>query len=611
MSLFKKRTGFVVAVMLAGFLITPLRAFAGPVLNFSDLDSGPSSGNSDGIGSGAIVTIWGNNLGSTQGASTVSVGGVPAAAVYYWKNADGTLPSGPADLYTSHQMQEIAFAVPATAPNGATSITVTVGGVASNSLPFTVRAGNIRFVKSGGSDSNAGTWSSPWATIGNSSFTGALDGTHAQPGDVVYSVGVGSTNGVRVGALSSVTGTATNPVALVTYPNTTVLATGLGGAGDGGVVSNWYPSNRSNQYITLSKLSILANGSTGNCNVDYVNGIMNGAYWKDVGIAITGPTVYGGYGGAIAGNGSGGAHLDGIRVLGAYIHNYGQVVPGWTYSDDSSTWTSPASSCYYAPYSGGSARSSVDRFQHLFYISNRTNSPMVGHEIAWGHYLNNPILHGLHIYDLSPATGGYSTPVMVHHNLIHNQGGHALDFTFPYASELDAWDNVSVTDPGVAYAGPAVEISGNQISKIYNNTFYNQNLPSQDMTASTSFVNNIWFDAHGVSYWNSNGPTSYNHNLFYSSYSSPPSLPSWYSTSNGDKNANPLFTNASGNDFSLASSSPASTAGTSSVLTVAPTDFLNQPRQSNAVSIGAFGISGNSGVTGLSAPPDATGSGHL
>jgi hypothetical protein len=65
-----------------------------PRLNFSDLISGPSTGLGDGLGSGVIVTVWGQHLGSSQGSSEVvftdSAGNELAAAhVYYWTNADG------------------------------------------------------------------------------------------------------------------------------------------------------------------------------------------------------------------------------------------------------------------------------------------------------------------------------------------------------------------------------------------------------------------------------------------------------------------------------------------------------------------------------------------
>ena len=130
-----------------------------PILNFSDLINGPKSGLGDGLGEGAIVTIWGNNLGSSQGTSKVyfkdSNNSIHEAAhVYYWKNADGQLPGGPSDLYTSHKMQEIAFSIPSAVADGAGKIYVEVEGVNSTELDFYARSdGIIRFVKAGGVDS--------------------------------------------------------------------------------------------------------------------------------------------------------------------------------------------------------------------------------------------------------------------------------------------------------------------------------------------------------------------------------------------------------------------------------------------------------------------------
>ena len=191
---------FLLLGIIGGILMITQKAFAGqPALNFSDIDSGPKIGNTDGAGGltssqhGAIVTVWGNYLGSSQGSSKIYVGGVEAAHVYYWKDADGTLPGGPADLKTYHRMQEIAFSVPAGASDGANMIRVNVGGVDSNTLPFTVRNGNIRFIKSGGSNSNEGTWSGPWGVLGAAGGQGVFDGSSVTLGQIALRSGrVGS-----------------------------------------------------------------------------------------------------------------------------------------------------------------------------------------------------------------------------------------------------------------------------------------------------------------------------------------------------------------------------------------------------------------------------------
>ena len=636
MSFVKKRINIALVIMLAGFLLTPLRAFAGPTLNFSDIDSGPSTGNTDGVGSGAIVTVWGNNLGATQGTSTISVGGVRATAVYYWKNADGTLPGGPSDLSTYHKMQEIAFAIPASAASGANTISVTVNGATSNTIPFTVRPGNIKFIKSGGNDGNSGTWSSPLASFAyfNGTYQTGSSG-HIAAGDIVYAVGVNSTSGLKIGGNYPALGTAINPIAIIAYPNSSVKISGSDGVtGDTAVIDNYYYSenSRSSQYVNLSKLSVTASNPTcaSTPGPDPVNGIIPTTGNRIVGVEITGPTVYAGYGGAItcsaAGSTTGGSACGGGKYYGLYIHNFGYS-NGYSYSDNPNTWTSPPytgtnGACFGADQNGHSSVNSVDRFQHLFYISNRSGSAIPAYEIGWNNLSNNPILHGIHIYDAG-IMGGWTGSFLVHHNAIINQRGGAIDVSYGLAGQaynntpLKIYSNLIVNNQASTTGGLAFRMQNASYApvSIYNNTISGYSLASYFEDYSDDVKNNIFVNTwgQGVSYINSVGePSSHSNNLFYSSGGATPSLPSFFSTSEGDLNSNPLFTNASGNDFTITSTSPAYNAGTSSVLATAPTDFFNQPMLSGAVSIGAFGITGNVvGPVAPAAPLNATGSGHL
>jgi len=201
---------FIPSILFLGF--SSYAQAVTPVLNFSDINSGPKIGNTDGVGSGAIVTVWGNNLGSSQGTSKIYVGDVEATTIYYWKNADGNLPGGPADLDTYHKMQEIAFAIPSGAVNGSSPIKVKVDGVDSNTIPFTVRSGNIKFVKLDGNDgSGDGSWNNAYRTLQN-----VFDGDNGKlsPGDIVYSVGVNSVSGISVGRYATIKGTEENPISL-------------------------------------------------------------------------------------------------------------------------------------------------------------------------------------------------------------------------------------------------------------------------------------------------------------------------------------------------------------------------------------------------------------
>ncbi len=599
----KYRIAIIVFVLFLVFPLVASTAVAAPVLNFSDIVSGPATGNTDGVGSGAIVTIWGQNLGSTQSTSTVYVGSVQATAIYYWQNANATLPGGPSDLYTYHKMQEIAFAVPATAVNGANTISVKVGGVTSNTLPFTVQSGNIRFVKSGGSNStSSGSWSAPFATLQGAMTGGGI----VVPGDIIYSVGVGSTSVVSVGHTASMqpNSSSTNPIALVTYPNTTALIAVTPGGGDGldAAVECWYPSNRNNQYITLSKLTITCDGSQGNCNTDTGIGISPFQGWRAVGCAITGPTVYSGSEGAVGASGAGSNIIGPSWWLGLYIHNYGVVVSGWHWNDDTSTWT--ANPCSVTVPSG---ETSINAYQHLFYVSLRSNTlpNQPGYEIGWCNLINNPIMHGIHLYDIGGYTTTFTTPLLIHNNFIWNQGGHAIDISLPYACTVMLYNNIVGVDSSNIYAGQVIgAYGGSSTNYFYNNTFYGYNVSSLNdgniMSSGTNyFINDILVDTKGNPYFEtSDTPNTQNNDVFYSTYSSPPSLPGWYSTGDSGKNANPLFNNAGSYDFSLQSGSPALAAGANLTATY-PLDFYGNTRPVPQ-SIGAAELTG--GGTSLTAP---------
>ncbi len=195
----------------------------GPALFFSDLVVAPKHGNTDtslgqraGEG-GAIVTVWGKNLGDEVGDSIVTVGGVPAT-VYTW----GPSTQG-ADLHTRMGLQAIALQIPGDAPTGATTIEVTVGGTPSNALPITTRDdGGIYFVAPDGDDGGDGSWSAPWAT-----FDRVID--TIGPGDVVYFLdGFVDTSGQdSTGFFGLATsGTREAPQAIVAYPGATVTVGG-------------------------------------------------------------------------------------------------------------------------------------------------------------------------------------------------------------------------------------------------------------------------------------------------------------------------------------------------------------------------------------------------
>ncbi len=560
---------FIMVLALAVIpVLTPTFAIAYPTLYFSDIDSGPKTGNTDGAGGlaqsqhGAIVTIWGHNLGSSQGTSKVYVGGLEAANVYYWKDADGQLPGGPSDLKTYHKMQEIAFSIPAAATDGLNTIKVIVGGVESNTIPFTVRAGNIYFVASSGNDSTGkGTYVSPWLTLENV-FAGGNGKIAA--GDIVYSVGVGTTKSLQVGQTSVLVGTSANPISLIAYPNSAVAISNTNAPLNVTAVRNYnhYPSTPYlSSYINFSKLSVTTVQS----------GFSGFQGMRVVGCEGTGPTyTTGGGSGFIGGGVANGSslHLSDGKMYGLYIHNYGAV-------------------------------GNTDTMQHLFYISNRSGSPIPGYEIAWGHFTDNPIYQGLHVYDQG-VCGDWSTPIRLHHNVIVNQRGNAININTGCTpvltmAQIEIHDNIIVIDPSHSTSVAAIRYDADGTrAKIYNNTVYGYNSTNTFGHGTIEFVNNLIVDRKAIAFFD-NAPSSQSNNLFHSISATPPPAPSW---AIGAIMADPLFSNPSQGDFWLKPGSPALDMGSEIVIPTAPIDFFGYPRQKSSVSIGSMKSKPND-VTGV------------
>lgn len=374
----------------------------GPFLAFSDLISGPATGLGDNEGSGVIVTVWGQNLGSTQGNSQIyytDAKGVKrkAAKVYYWKNADGKLPSGPANLYTPMKMQEIAFSIPDSA-SGSGDISVQVNGVSSNTLPFTVRPGNIYFVKSNGSDSSGnGSWKSPWATIGKADST-------APAGSTIYVLGVdtGSDSSAR-GIYwndASASSTLSAQYAIIAYPGYHPTVTAQRAV-----------ENYKTQGLVVSKLDLYASNYTSvdsygqptGTPIDHIGmtfGIQTSKNGREVANRVG--DIPGGCAseeqGAITGNARGGDdRVSNAKILGNEIHDYG---------------------C-----------NGTSKFHHTTYMSVRSGTGLVVQpwEFAYNYLHGNKAKFGIHNYDEGTDCGDISGPIKIINNVIVDQAGAGID----------------------------------------------------------------------------------------------------------------------------------------------------------------------------------------
>ena len=547
---------------------------ASPALNFSDLVSGPNTGNSDtslgqntGEG-GAIITVWGTGLGASQGTSKVAVNGAEAPHVYYW--GDAKEPYSPSDLTKYHKMQVVIFQVSQQAKEGAGNITVTVGGKTSNPLPFTVRPGHIFFVKTTGDDKTGdGSWSKPWATLPKAaSAKGAM-----AAGDITYVCDgvrqdkeVGSKTTLNLSVIGG--GTSNNPLAIVAFPGATVS---IGSSnvffGIRSIVSA--SKNYPGTYWTLAKLHMTG----GSVAVGMETG------WRMAGNYITVPTGDGPTGGVNAGGNN-------LFFMGNELTKVG--APG------------------------------CSKLYHPLYISTprATSGPRLpeeaNREIGWNYFHDNNANRAINIYSEGASTA-YMSGHKVHDNFIINQVGGGILLGNYMAGENWAYNNV-VANAGLGPEPKAgdpqghigVEIAcntktGGPATTLYffNNTIYGcgwKQAGFQGANGNISFGNTENFTL----VFKNNIIVSTG-NPFFAPYSKLPQKGDWsgnlwFGLPNPPKwdtapiTANPLFVNPDSGDFHLKPGSPAiQKARSTDANTFAPLAFENVPRpQAGNFNLGAY-----------------------
>jgi len=215
----KARTFLAAFLAVCACLVLPgcttqlLAQDAAPMLFYSDLDSGPATGGQN--GNGVFVCVYGENFGST---GTLTIGGA-TATINLWTD--------PGAAYVPAHYAKACGQIASSATSGPGFMQLTTTAGSSNTLPFTIRPGNIYFVSASGSDTSGdGSYANPWATITycKNSFS---------PGDTCVA-GLSSTDtitvttaepqtwGTVVGLLLSSCGTAGNPKTIVAYPGNSV-----------------------------------------------------------------------------------------------------------------------------------------------------------------------------------------------------------------------------------------------------------------------------------------------------------------------------------------------------------------------------------------------------
>lgn len=587
---------FIVIIFLGLFGLAKSSLASSPVLNFSDLTSGPATGLGDGKGSGVIVTVWGNNLGTPtitngqpQSGYSVTVNGTPASYIYEWTNA--TQHAGhPADLYTYHKMQDIMFSVPNIA-NGSYSIKVTVNGVDTiNTLPFTVRSGNIVHVKSTGTDSaGCGNWNSPCLTLQY-----AMDNATTTGGDAIYvNAGVNPSTSLIIGQWTTFTGTISTPTTVTAYPGVSVTVNG-----------SLTHFAHIGPYWTVSKLKFVTDGGVTNFGQGY-HFVANEA-------AGTGACIPN-YETGVMGDGGDSTFppqfSSDVHLLGNYVHGF------------------------------GCATTTQTKMFHTFYISNRTGvQAAYGDEVGWNVVVGNYTNYGIHTYD-EGTCGGWGTAMLYHDNVVKDQRGSGMDWNMSCSSgtvttPVYMYNNLFINtglgfnyhDSSMPTGGCAICLSGagtgtyTGAMHVWNNTIYGFadaavapspygaiQLSTWQSAASWGSAldlrNNIIVDTHGYPYFYGTdiavSPST--NNIWYSTQGAS-TPPSWDTAWNG-RSSNPLFTNTGNNDFSLQNASPALGAGYNLTSTIS-TDILGNIRPVPQ-SIGTFDAS--SGGSSDTTPPAAPG----
>jgi len=550
--------------------IPPPTVSGAPVLLFSDLESGPKTGWEGLTTKGAAVSVWGRGFGTSRGANYITVNGAQLT-----QDSDyaewGTTGR---DKGVVRDLQRTTFWIPSTAQDGAGQITVTVNGVTSNALPFTVRAGDIYFISvNNGNNSYDGKKASPqggaagpWKDM---LMINPGKNSAIQPGDIIY---------VRAGIYT-------------TYDQDNFIVVywqGKGGESGKPVATVGYPNEWPQIGTADSDRRAAIAVSYASTNASYLE--WHKMLFKHGMGAITTDTTH---------------H---IRIVGNRFEESQRMAwSGVIYSDNSHDHKILGNYFY---------RNGYDKYKHDLYYKAWDGKPDAYNiEVGWNEFRegwNDPSVSG------NPRGGpsaGFSTDGVnskfldsqIHDNLWIDYIDSALVID-SNCKNINIYNNViinSSNNPGyrpVVYAGTpehsgAVPLGADNVINFYNNTIYDSGNAAGMITiwyqssGTFNLKNNIFYsknDVYAGTYMSSfpNNRIISDHDLWYGN-GAPPS--SSQITVTNAFNVDPQFVNAAASDFHLQSTSPAIDTGTSAVSSVVTKDydFTLRP-QGSSYDIGAY-----------------------
>ncbi len=658
-----------------------------PKLFYSDLTSGPASGGEGGT-NGAYVCVYGENFGSSQGESTISVGGVAASAYKVW--SDGGSP------YLPGHYAKACFQVAAATPSGADLMEMTTSAATSGTLPFTVESGNIYFVSTSGNDSTGtGSSTSPWRTTAKCMAAMAPGNICYIENGIVESTCQGSSSGV---VNYGVSGTSGDPVAVGAYPGATIEAI-ANSCGERGITDYVSPGTVSN--IVIFGWTAIGDYSGTNGGIELAES--GGSYDRLIDNTIEC------YGGGCDGQGAGleASNHDYMYVYGNRIESVGchEDFPTYSSSAYPCNWQAPSTtiscsgtSCTLSAYTSNFAVGDVientadnelreiiaqptggvyvytldsafttaptgtgwefrdfvpDKEFHNVYFSTQTDHVW----FAWNE-VDGSEGHAFRGVQFNSTGGNNQYDLHVFNNYIHDTQGDCINFAIvdPSSGPVEAYNNI-LRDCGIeqwwysppSYGGQSCVYVANQYStgysggsgtvEVYDNTCYGAGYTAKCQTGG-AFANSgsqgLADIGYSSEYQSANERTRFRDNLFITGgnsstgsgsataqdYLTPATvsygLPylcqagtvdpyctgqstnnDWYGSSASAQTytannlySNPLWVNASANDFHLQSGSPAIGTG----VAAATTDADGNAR-ANPPSLGALEYT-TSGSTG-------------